>query len=406
MTRAVAATGPEIDGERLLRRLQELAACSAGPGPGVTRLAWSQEWRAAVELVSRWAADAGGDVRVDAVGNVIAEIAGELPDGPVVVIGSHLDTVPQSGPLDGAYGLVGAIEVAAALHHAGVAPPLPLRLVAYNNEEGVVAPAFTGSRAIAGLLDPAELAGRVEIAAGPDVGKARWTVPVRAVLELHVEQGPVLDTAGFPIGVVTAITGQQRGVITVTGSANHAGTTPMAMRRDALVAAAQLVLAVRALAGPAGVEVATVGRLQVEPGVGNVIPGKAELTFDLRSVDDSRLPAGLASLRGRAVEIAGSTGTEIDVSASEPTPAVATDAALREVIEKAAADLGLQSARLSSGAGHDGAVLAGLAPVAMIFVPSRDGVSHHHRETTDDPDLVAGAQVLLRAVMAIGAGHG
>jgi hydantoinase/carbamoylase family amidase len=404
-------TAPTIDGVRLMARLAELRAISSGAGSGVTRLGWSAEERQAVALVARWAEAAGARVWVDPAGSLIAELAGAHRDAEPLVTGSHLDTVVDAGHLDGAYGVVAGIEVLVALASAGVTLGRPLRVVAYVNEEGVVAPPYTGSRAIAGAFDSAEL-----LALGPDgvtlaerlagvgldadaVEDAAWTSPVAAVFELHIEQGPILEQTGTAVGVVTAITGQQRGTIVVTGETNHAGTTPMAQRRDALAAAARVVLAVEAIARSGPADVATVGRLEVSPGVGNVIAGAVSLSYDLRSVDEERCQAAAATLRSRLEEIAAETGTLLSMHPGPPAPAVPTDPRLRALITEACHSRALSSREMGSGAGHDTAYMARLGPAAMIFVPSARGISHSPGEDTADKFLVMGAQVLCDVIV-------
>jgi hydantoinase/carbamoylase family amidase len=369
----------------------------------------------ATAMVREWAEQAGATVHLDGASNLIAEAPGTEPGLAPMVTGSHLDSVIDAGPLDGAYGVVAGIEVLAALAESGVRLRHPLRVVAYANEEGLLAVPFTGSRAIAGTIDPAELdrpgpdgvtlADRLLGFGADDRGalSARWDHPVAAVVELHVEQGPVLDRLGVTIGVVTAITGQQRGWITVAGSANHAGTTPMDMRRDALVAAAEAVLTVRDLALERITEVATVGRLEVAPNVGNVVPGSARLTFDIRSAERSRLDAAVKALETALAAIAEQTGTTITVELQPTTDPAPTDPALRGLITRIAGQRGLTSTEMLSGAGHDSAHLAALGPMAMIFVPSVGGVSHHPAETTTPDDLVAGASVLLDTILALDA---
>lgn len=406
---------PEIDADRLLARLTAVARISASPPPSVTRLAWSAEWRAAAEVLLDWAAQAGAGAWIDPVGNVIAERAGADPSLRPLATGSHLDTVPEGGALDGAYGVVAAWEVLAALEDGDARLRHPVRAVAFVNEEGVVAPPYTGSRAVAGLVDPAELSrpgpdGRSLRAVLEGAGchpeallEAAWPDGAAAMIELHVEQGPVLDGSGVPVGVVTGITGQQRGTVEVTGRANHAGTTPMAMRRDALVAASELVLAVEGLAGAGRCEVATVGRLQVEPGAANVIPGRVVMSFDVRSSAEDRMEAAVEDLGRRAKEIAAARGVDVEVDPWTPTPPVPADPALSDLIEAAGRGLGLATLRVPSGAGHDCAILAGRAPIGMIFVPSRGGGSHHGSEATPDADLVHGTRVLLRALLDLDA---
>jgi hydantoinase/carbamoylase family amidase len=399
----------DVDGPRLLGRLAELARVGAAAEGGVTRLAWSPELDEAVGRVMSWAEPTKAACWSDDVGNLVLEHPGSEPDLPPLVTGSHLDTVVDGGPLDGAYGVVAGVEILAVLHETGTALRHPLRVVAFANEEGVVAPAFTGSRAVAGTFDPAELDQR-----GPDgtrlaerIGRkrggrpaARWAGRVAASLELHIEQGPVLERAEHTIGVVTQITGTQRGTIRIVGLANHAGTTPLDARRDALVAAAQVILAVREIAASGPAEVATVGRVEVHPNVVNVIPGCCLLSVDLRAGHPVDIAAAVDVLRLALRAVASQTGTDISLELASLVPPVATDEGLRDVIRHAAAKRGLPAMEMVSGAGHDCAHLAGLGPVGLIFVPSRAGISHHPSEWTDPDHLVAGASVLLDTILA------
>lgn len=389
-----------------------MAEAGASDGGGVTRLAWSPAMTEAAGLMREWAEQAGAHVRIDGAGNVIAEVPGAGAGLPPLVTGSHLDTVINGGALDGSYGVVAGVEVMSSLKEAGRRLDHPLRVVAFANEEGVVAPAFTGSRAIAGRVDGSELgfpgpdgitlADRLRQAGADPSGPTgvRWKSPVAATVELHVEQGPVLHRSGPVIGVVTAITGQQRGIITITGSANHAGTTPMGMRSDALVAAAESILALRDLALDGPAEVATAGRIEAFPNVGNVIAGRCRLSADIRAGDLRRIEAAVMALTGRLASIGEETGTTIALEVEPPTPPASTDPRLREIIRRSAAGRGLESMEMVSGAGHDCANLGDLGPIAMIFVPSVDGVSHHPSERTEPADLVAGASVLLDTLVA------
>lgn len=401
-----------VDGGRLIERLDRLAQVGAAEGGGVSRLAWSPAMTEGVELVRGWAEAAGARVRVDGAGNLIATVDGDESGLPPLITGSHLDTVVHGGPLDGAYGVVAGIEVISRLKEAALSLSRPLHVIAYANEEGVVAPAFTGSRAIAGRFDPSELSrvgpDGVTLAerlarAGTDPSgptAARWTGPVAATVELHVEQGPVLHQSGTGIGVVTAITGQQRGFVQITGVANHAGTTPMNHRADALVAAAEAILALRhvAVTGPA--DVATAGRIDAFPSVANVIAGRCRLSLDIRADDLRRIEAAVDDYSARLEVIAGETGTTITVELEPPSAPTVTDPLLRRIIRGAAAARGFGSVEMVSGAGHDCANLSGLGPIAMIFVPSVGGVSHHPSERTELDDLVAGAAVLLDTLLA------
>ncbi len=391
-----------VDGARLLARLAELAAVSA-PGPGVTRLAYSEFDAAARRLVAGWMSAAGLAVETDAAGNVIGRRAGGDGLPGVLATGSHLDTVVEAGPLDGAYGVVAAIEVAAVL------PPLrhDLAVIAFSNEEGARGtPGMVGSLAIAGRLTAAQLAERDDegvpladrLGGDPAARPTGWPPgSLAGFLELHIEQGPVLHRAGVPIGVVSGITGRATLDVVVRGVPNHAGTTPMAARRDAAHAAALLVLAVRGLAGESGVRVATTGVLRLEPGVRNVVAGRATVGVDLRDLDDARIAAATARLREAAARIASETGTAVEVVPRSAVPAVRADPLLMGCVRDAAE--GLAHRELPSGAGHDAQVLAGLGPVGMVFVPSVDGVSHAPAEATDPAHLVAGAEVLRRALV-------
>jgi allantoate deiminase len=398
--------GGSVDGGRLLAHLDELAASARGPKGGITRLAWSPEDLAARALLRSWL-PAELTISEDAVGNVLAELPGSVAGLAPLATGSHLDTVTGGGALDGAYGVVAALEAVLALVDAGERLRHPLRAVAWANEEGVVAPPFTGSRAAAGLPvdlaavgpDGITLADRLA-AAGGDPGRvsaARWR-PLAGYLELHIEQGPVLDWEGRPVGVVTAITGTRRGTVTARGRANHAGTTPMGLRADALAALAPLVGVVQGLATQGPADVATVGRLSVEPGNGNVVPALATMSFDVRSVDDRATEAAVARLRAAARARAEETGVGIVVSEAPAAAAVATDARLRAAVTDAASGRGLPTLELPSGAGHDAQHVAALGPIGMVFVPSRDGVSHSGAEFTPPAQLVDGAEVLLDAL--------
>jgi allantoate deiminase len=409
----MTGSAPSVNQSRLLSRLQQLAKIGRQPDGGITRLAWSAEDRAAVALVSEWAEAAGAIVRIDNVGNLLADCPGTVSELAPLITGSHLDTVISAGPLDGAYGVVAGIEVMACLHDARLETRHPLRVCAFVNEEGIVAPPFTGSRAVAGKLrsdelekigaDGLTLAARLQ-AIGCDPAQAAgaaWTDPIAAMLELHIEQGPVLEHGGTAIGIVTGITSQHWGTISVVGEANHAGTTPMALRRDALAAGARVVLAVQDLATKGPADVATVGRIAVSPGATNVVPGHCELSFDVRAIDDAKAAEAMAQLDERLADIKRDTGCLLTINALPVRPAVATDKTLQGVIADVARARGLRAATLASGAGHDTASLVGLGPVGMIFVPSSGGISHNPNETTPDQALVDGVAVLLDALLHI-----
>lgn len=409
---AAAVWAPAVDGKRLLARLDELAAVSATPGPGVTRLAYSPADVAARGLVAGWMREAGLTTEVDPAGNLIGRRPGRKTNG-VLATGSHLDTVVDAGPLDGAYGVVAAVEVAAALHAANVPLRHDLAVVAFSNEEGARGtPGMVGSLAITGRLDPdhldipddegVRLRDRIADAGGdPDrIAAAAWPAgSLAGFLELHVEQGPVLDDAGLRAGVVTAVTGRATVDVTIEGAANHAGTTPMDRRADAAVAAARVVLAVSALAGADGVRVATAGHLDLWPGVRNVVPGRAVVGVDLRDTDDDRVVAAVARLRAAAAAIAEQTGTRVSVIPRSSVAAAPAAPWLADCVRAAVAELRLPCTDLPSGAGHDAQIMAALGPIAMAFTPSIAGISHAPGEATRPDDLVAGADVLCRALV-------
>ena len=398
----------DVDAGRLLRRLDELAAVGATASGGVTRLAYSREDVAGRELVAGWLREAGLDVTVDAAGNVLGRLPGHAGLPGALGTGSHVDSVVEAGALDGAYGVVAAVEVATVLAASGGLAH-DLLVVGFSNEEGARGtPGMAGSLAVVGGLTPLHLATpddegvplaeRLRGSGGdPDaLASARWAPgSLAGWVELHVEQGPVLADRDLRIGVVTAITGRVTLDVVVTGVANHAGTTPMPARRDAAVAAAHVVLAVQELATSGGVRVATTGVVRTEPGVRNVVAGRAVVGVDLRDESDERVDAAVAALHEHAARIGAATGTDVRVVPGSQVPAVAMDPGLARCVTDAADSLGLTRLDLPSGAGHDTQVLAPLTPVAMIFVPSIDGVSHSPAEHTAPDDLVHGTRTLL-----------
>ena len=406
-----------VDGERLLGDIAGLARYGRDDRGGVSRTGFSAADNAARVHLVRTATDAGLDAEVDPAGNVLFRRRGLRDPGPSLLMGSHLDSVPHGGHLDGAYGVVAALEVLRTLNDRRVPMPVEPVAVAWANEEGSLFPRlFFGPRARTGsLAAPGEItdtAGRPLreplLAAGGDldrIGDAVWADgAIDSYLELHIEQGPVLERAGLPIGVVDAIVGRTMFDITVHGRAGHAGTTPMELRADALTAAARLVLAIEQLAGQDGVcRVATVGCAEIEPNVGNVIRASVRRRAEGREGDADRLRAAERAVLAAAARVQTVAGVVIEVVPGERTSPVPTDPALRRVIAAASERIGAPYEMLSSGAGHDAQIVADVAPVGMIFVPSRDGVSHTPAEATDDADLVTGANVLLHAALCIAA---
>ena len=400
-----------VNAERLQERIDRLARIGGTP-QGVTRLAFTEADLRGREYVTRLMQDAGLEVRVDAAGNLSGRRPGRSRGRPSIVLGSHIDTVPLAGAYDGVLGVMAAIECVQVLEEHGVRTRHPLEVIVFANEEG----GMTGSRALAGrlnaqALDESSRSGmsiRQGIAAlGGDAGRISRAIrrpgEVRAYLELHIEQGGSLESEGTDIGIVEGFVGIRWWDVTVKGFANHAGTTPMNARQDALLAAAKLVIAVHQAARTLpGRQVATVGRITAEPGAPNVIPGRVELSLELRDLAGPKLDQLFQEIRRQARLIGQETKTgiefkEIDIGV-EPT---LTDPKLQEVIREAAEAMGLSYARLPSGAAHDAQNMARIAPSALIFVPSVGGISHSPQEYTRPRDVANGANLLLQTLIRL-----
>jgi beta-ureidopropionase / N-carbamoyl-L-amino-acid hydrolase len=351
------------------------------------------------------------DVSVDAAGNVIGRRAGHDAGLKPLVIGSHIDSVPEGGNYDGDVGSMGAIEVARTLAENNVALRRPLEVIIFQNEEG----GTIGSHAIAAGLTEKELnlvtnsrktirEGIKFIGGDPDklAGAVRKPGDIAAYLELHIEQGGVLHSEKISIGVVEGIVGINWWDVTVEGFANHAGTTPMNQRHDALLAAAEYIEAVnRVVTGVPGRQVGTVGKIQAFPGAYNVIPGKVVTSLGLRDLDAAKTKMLFEKILLEVREIEKTTGTKFEFKQTNSTPPAPTDVRVRRVIDEAAKQLGFTTKFLPSGAGHDAQEMARLGPVGMIFIPSVDGVSHSPREFSRPEDVTNGTNVLLRALIEL-----
>ncbi|HET8999962.1 MAG TPA: Zn-dependent hydrolase, partial [bacterium] len=352
----------------------------------------------------------------DRWGNLFGVVPGTGNALPPVAAGSHLDTVPNGGIFDGGLGVVAAVEAAAALREAGAALHHPLLLLAFAEEEGVsFGLGCLGSRGIAGRLATLDsLTDRSGRPASdwirdfdPGVPRREMPVPMAAYLELHIEQGPILERRGVPLAAVDAIVGIARMAFTFRGEPNHAGTTPMNTRRDALWGAAELIGSVRDVArGTEGRAVGTVGQCTVTPGAANVVPGRAEVTVELRSADGRLLDGLCAEIRSAASACAGRYGLEVEHRPWWTEPPIPLDARVRETVADAARDLGWPLVTMSSWAGHDAKILAGVTPTGMIFVPSMGGISHSPLEKTAWEDAARGAQLLCRALERLDAWDG
>jgi N-carbamoyl-L-amino-acid hydrolase len=374
-----AAPAPRVSAGRLLADLAELARIGGRPDGGVDRVAGSDADREARRWLTARLAAEGCEAAIDEHGNVRGRPRGSA--GPWLLIGSHTDTVPGGGRLDGAYGVVAALEVLRALRETGHPLAGAIEVVSFHDEEGVASPGLVGSRALA-------------------AGDHPWRLI--AYLELHIEQGPRLESAGLQLGVVEAITGIERWDVRVTGHPNHAGTTPMDARRDAGRTAARVVAALRELLAAVDPEmVGNVGELALLPGAPNVVPGEARMVVELRSADGATLDRAAAALRRRLDEVALEEGCAVRMRRlmrHEPTP---MDPAVVAAVERVCGREGRRWRRLVSGAGHDAGSLAAHVPAGMLFVPSRGGVSHAPDEHTDDELLVLGAQALLEGVIEV-----
>jgi allantoate deiminase len=394
--------------QRIAGRLDELARCTDDP-PRLTRTFLSPALRRAHDLVGTWMREAGLDVCIDAIGNLIGRR--ESTSGArTLLVGSHLDTVRDAGRFDGALGVVLAIECATALRNRKL--PFALEVLGFSDEEGVrFQSAYLGSRVIAGTLDPQLLDLRdtegltmaeAIRAWGSDPSalpaEARSPQDVAGYLEVHIEQGPVLQERDLPVGIVTAISGQTRARLAFRGKAGHAGTVPMSSRRDALCAAAELILTAERSAQQTPGLVATVGQIAASPGASNVIPGDVDITLDVRHQDDVIRNAAWESLRSAGADIAGRRDIACDFATIQESNSVPCDPGLRGVLADSIRSQGLAVCELPSGAGHDAVALATLCPVAMLFVRCRDGVSHHPEEFASESDIAVALDVLVGAV--------
>jgi allantoate deiminase len=400
-----------LDPDRILARCDALAAHSEQPD-GLTRIFLSPEQRAVDDLVLGWMREAGMRAHLDAIGNCVGRYEGTRDGLPCLMLGSHLDTVRDAGRYDGMLGVATAIECVAALAHHRRRLPFAVEVIGFGDEEGVrFGSTLLGSRAVAGAFDFALLdkpgADGVTLreamhAFGLDperiAGAAHRREDVLAYVELHIEQGPVLEAAGLSVGVVTAINGGYRFMIELAGVAGHAGTVPMTLRRDALTAAAQCVLAVEQIARGMPDVVGTVGRIEAHPGAMNVIPGRARFSLDVRAPTDARRADALEAMRARFADIAHARQVELHLEPVWEARTAPCDARLQERLAAAVAAEGLPVRRLPSGAGHDGMALIDIAPIGMLFVRCKAGISHNPTEAVTREDVAAGARVLLRFI--------
>jgi N-carbamoyl-L-amino-acid hydrolase len=400
-----------VNGKRIMDHIFALAEFGKNPQGGVSRVAYSDADKQGREYVLGLMREAKLDVSIDAAGNLIGRRPGTASGLAPLLLGSHVDTVPEGGNYDGVVGSMGAIEVVHTLADNNVTTRHPLEVVIFQNEEG----GLIGSRAMDGELTEKELdltsrsgktirEGIKFIGGDPSklAGVSRKKGDIAAYLELHIEQGNILDTEKIKIGVVEGIVGINWWDVTIEGFANHAGTTAMNNRQDALLAAAKFIEAVnRIVTSMPGRQVGTVGRINAFPGAPNVIPGKVVLSLELRDLDGAKIKILFDKIYAEAQEIATKSKTKFDfkeINVNIPAP---TDPRIRSLISESARELGLSTKLMPSGAGHDAQDMARLGPVGMIFVPSVGGISHSPREFSHPEDIANGANVLLHTLLKL-----
>lgn len=406
-----------VDGERLWRRISQLGKIGRREGGGVTRLSFSEEERAAKDLVTSYMEEAGLSVREDAVGNLIGRREGKNPEAPVVLIGSHVDSVYDGGDFDGPLGVLAGVEVLQTMQENGVEAEHPVEVVAFTDEEGArFSFGMIGSRALAGRLSEEDLrhadADGVSVAdamreRGLDperIGEAaRHEGSVKAYVELHIEQGRVLESEDLPAGIVSGIAGPVWLSFSLEGETGHAGATPMNLRRDALAAAAEILGVIEGEASATGTSVGTVGRIEARPGGVNIIPGDVRFTLDLRDIDESVRDGVEARVRERATETCERRGVGLETEELQRLAPAPCSEVVRNTAERACERVGIRPLSLQSGAGHDGMQFAGLWPMGMIFVRSKDGVSHNPAEFSTKEDCAVGCGILYYAVQDLAA---
>jgi N-carbamoyl-L-amino-acid hydrolase len=407
----------DINGERLLADLRALAAIGGLPDGGVDRLAWSDHDLAGRRWFAERMGEAGIEARVDAALNVFGHMPGTT--GPWLLTGSHLDTVPNGGRLDGAYGAVTALEVLRTLAESGDPLAQEVEIVGFADEEGVRFEfGLIGSLALVGELDIERLRDgldwqgvaihQVLATAGRDLDRmleAQQHLPsIKAFLELHIEQGPRMEADGIDLAVVTGIVGVHRQRIEIQGTQNHAGTTPFRLRHDAGRAAARVAAELRDVVQGVNADVvANIGSMRFHPGGVNVIPGRAQFTVEARHLDAGVLGEAVWAFATRLERICAEEGCRVEVELLSSVPPAPMDPTVTDALGQASRDLGRRPASVASGAGHDAAVLSRHVPSGMLFVPSVGGISHSPLETTSDEHLILGAQALLRGVRAVAA---
>ncbi len=404
--------------ERIRTDIEALAAFNATPGEGLTRLSFTEEHRKAAQYITEQMQQAGLAVRTDAVGTIIGRMEGTDPAAPVVMCGSHFDSVKNGGNFDGPAGVITGLETARVLHENGVVPKHPIEFIAMIEEEGArFGAGLFGSRAMTGRLGEQELAtftdpdgittGQAMRAFGLDpahyADAVRKKGEIKNFIELHIEQGPILENSGDAVGIVETVVGIKEVEVTVTGRPDHAGTTPMDMRADAFLVAAKTAIAANEAAVAAGEgTVATVGKLEVRPGSFNIVPGKVVFYVDIRSKSTGCIEAVLAAVTAKLNELTEGNGAlSYALRMMVETKPVQADPHVCDLLAESAEKLGLTSRRMLSGAGHDAMIMADITNIGLVFVPSRGGRSHCPEEWTDYDLLQNGIETVCETVQRL-----
>lgn len=400
-----------INGDRLWARLMEMARIGATAQGGCNRQALTDLDKAGRDLFVQWCRAAGCCISVDRMGNIFARRAGRDDVLPAVITGSHLDTQPTGGKFDGVYGVLAGLEVIESLNDAGIATEAPLEVVVWTNEEGArFSPAMIGSGVWAGAFDLGyghSRADKLSLTIGEELARIDYlgeapaeARPLKAAFEVHIEQGPILETENRQIGVVTGVQGIRWYDLTLTGQPVHAGPTPMTVRRDPFMGLAPILQRLYALAEAHGPWArVTFGDIRAEPGSRNTVPERLVVAVDLRHPEQSVLDELDAAFRRLVEEEATRLGLQSDIREEWHSPAVAFDPRCVDAVQQAVDALGYSHLRMCSGAGHDSVYIARVAPTSMIFVPCEQGISHNEAENAAPEDLEAGANVLLHAML-------
>ena len=400
-----------VDGDRLMRRINSLAEISPIDGGGNCRLALTDDDRYGRDLLISWMKDCNLDVSIDAIGNIIG--TWNIGNGAPVMSGSHIDTVRTGGRFDGCYGVLAALEVIETCQQSGIKPSRPLAVGIFTDEEGArFAPDMLGSLVYVGgmpleqALDVVAIDGAI---LGDELIRIGYAGPTpcpglvpHAFVELHIEQGPMLEANNVRIGAVTSVQGISWQEVVITGQSNHAGTTPMSLRHDPAYVAAEITVFVRNLAKQmGGHQVCTVGKIDIHPNLTNVVAAKATITLDVRNTDEMLLQKAELQIANFLIELAKSEGVKITTRQLARFEPVIFDERVIDCVEQIARAQGNTVQRMPSGAGHDAQMLARVCPSGMIFVPSVKGISHNPSEFTETIDLIAGANILLHTMLSL-----